>query len=61
MSFEYKDIIIKLDKLPGESNKLYYKKGFSVAKEQPKTSEEFQTILMKNNIKLNELILGVKY
>ena len=61
MSFEYKDIIIKLDKLPGESNKLYYKKGFNIVKEQPKTSEEFQTILVKNNIKLNELILGVKY
>lgn len=61
MSFQHNDIIIKLDKVPGESNKLYFKKGYSIVKQQPKTSDEMKELILKYNIELYKRFFNISY
>ena len=61
MSFQYNDIIIKLDKQPGELNKVYFDKGFNIAKDEPKNASDFNKLLNEYNLKANKRYLNVKY
>ena len=60
MSFEYKNKIILYNKSKGESNNLYYDKGYYIAKNLNDTNN-FDDLVIKANIIFNKKYLGCKY
>lgn len=60
MSFEYKNKIILYNKSNGESNNLYYDKGYYIAKNLDDT-KKFDDLVIEANIIFNNKYLGCKY
>jgi hypothetical protein len=60
MSFEYKNKIILYNKSKGESNNLYYDKGYYIAKNLNDTNN-FDDLVIEANIIFNKKYLGCKY
>ena len=60
MSFEYNNKIILYNKSLGESNNLYYDKGYYIAKNLDDT-KKFDNLVIEANIIFNNKYLGCKY
>jgi hypothetical protein len=61
MSFASGDTIIFLEKISGETNEVYFTKGFIIAKGQPETDEDYYKLLKEANMKTSIEKYGCKY
>tara|TARA_B100001093_G_C26498853_1_gene872350 strand:- start:14 stop:175 length:162 start_codon:yes stop_codon:yes gene_type:complete len=50
MFFVCGDTIVKIDRLPGESNKIFYKKGFQVAGKGVSSDAELKKAVAEFNL-----------
>ena len=51
MSFACGDTVIFLEKISGETNEVYFTKGFLIAKGKPETDEDYYKLLKEANMK----------
>jgi len=61
MSFACGDTIIFLEKISGETNEVYFTKGFLIAKGKPETDEDYYKLLKEANMKTSIEKYGCKY